>query len=449
MKTYQDWLACTTEDARQAFILSLIAAHTASTAYKTADKAEQYYRHLNPTIMHAQKITYDLMGRAHADVWAANNKIPCRYYFYLVTQAVQFLLGNGVSFQNEETKDKLGAKFDRNVQQAAVYALNGGQSFGFWNADHLDVFPLTQFAPLYDGETGALRAGVRFWRLASDTPLRCTLFEEDGLTQYIQRKGEPLTVLEDKRAYVLNVGKSEATGMEILDGENYPTLPIVPLWNTNRQSEIVGMQEVLDAYDLMASALVNNIDDANVIYWVIKNAGGMDDEDDERFIQRLRTMHVAHTEGEEQIDMHSVDVPFEASETALARLRTQIFDDFMGLDVKNIAGGAATATQIKAAYEPLNSRADLFEYEVTDFIEGILKLAGIEDEPTYTRSMIINQQELIQNLVSAGEYLSDDYITQKILEVLGDMDKVEDVLHEKAAADVSRFRDGDSESDNG
>lgn len=440
IKTFNDLLALgDSEKARMDFILQAINEHKSSTMYQIAVDADMYYRHLNPTIMRAQKFVYDLMGRAHVDEWSANNKIPSRYYFYFITQGVQFLLGNGISFTDDKTKERLGKNFDNIVQKAATDALNGGVSFGFWNNDHLEQFSLTEFVPLYDEENGALAAGIRFWQVASDKPLRATLYEMDGYTEYIRRKGEDITTLQEKRPYIQIVAQSEASGMEILDGQNYPGFPIVPLFNTNRQSELVGSRETIDAYDLMASALINNIDDANLIYWVIRNAGGMDDMDDAKFVQRLKTMHVAHLEGEEQVDQHQIDVPFQASEVALNRLRGQLFDDFMALDVKEISGGAATATQIKAAYEPLNAKTDLFEYQVTEFIDGILALVGIEDEPTYTRSLIVNQQEMIQNLVTSAEYLSDDYITRKVLEILGDIDKVDEVMEQKLVDETSRY----------
>lgn len=422
-----------------AFILQAINDHKSSEIYKTAIDAEMYYKHLNPTIMRAQKIVYDLMGKAHIDVWSANNKVPSRYYFYFVTQAVQFLLGNGVSFGEEKTKDRLGKSFDGVVQEAAKDAMNGGVAFGFWNNDHLEEFSVTEFVPLYDEENGALKAGIRFWQIDSNKPLRATLYEMDGLTEYIRKNGEDITVLQDKRPYVQIVARSEAGGTEILDGQNYPGFPIVPLFNINKQSELIGNRETIDAYDLMASALVNNIDDANLIYWIIRNAGGMDDIDDQKFVQRLKTLHVAHLEGDEEVDEHQIDVPFQASEVALSRLRSQLFDDFMALDVKEIASGAATATQIKAAYEPLNSKADMFEYQVTQFIDGILALVGIDDEPTYTRSLIVNQQEMIQTLVQASEYLSADYITKKVLEIMGDTDMADDVINQRLLEDVSRF----------
>lgn len=441
MKTYQDLLELgENEKERMDFVLQAISEHKSSALYITAIDADMYYRHLNPTIMRAQKFVYDLMGKAVPDIWSANNKIPSRYYFYFVTQAVQFLLGNGVSFNNEKTKERLGKNFDNIIQRLATDALNGGVSFAFWNNDHLEQFSVTEFAPLYDEENGTLRAGIRFWQIAADKPLRATLYEEDGLTEYIRRKDEDMAVLKEKRDYKQIVARSEAsTEVEISDGGNYPGFPIIPLYNVNSQSELVGGRETIDAYDLMASALINNIDDANLIYWVIKNAGGMSDEDDLKFVQRLKTLHAVHTDDNTDVDMHTATVPFEASETALNRLRVQLFDDFMALDTRNIASGAATATQIKAAYEPLNEKTDMFEYQVTEFIMSLFGLVGIDDTPTYTRSLIVNKQEEIQSLVLAANYLSEDYITRKILEINGDIDETEKVIAERIENDVSRF----------
>lgn len=455
MKTYQDLLALgEDEKKRMQFVLECIAEHKNSAAYRLAVDADMYYKHMNPTIMRAQKIIYDLMGKAHQDIWSANHKIPCRYYFYFITQAVQYLLGNGISFVEQSTSDRLGKGFDKAVQQAAVLAMNAGVSFGFWNNDHLEVFGLASstgepvFCPLYDEENGALRAGVRFWQIDNTKPLRATLYEEDGFTEYIKHKNEDMMILEEKRDYLQIVERSEAGGTVIYNGGNYPGFPIVPLFNINKQSELVGSRETLDAYDLMASALVNNIDDGNLIYWVIKNANGMDDIDDVKFIERLKTIKVAHVDGDAGSDVtsHTLQAPFAANENALERLRNQLFDDFMALDVKAIAGGQVTATQIEASYEPLNEKTDMFETQVTDFIENILYLLDIDDTPSYTRSTIVNQSEMITNLLAAAPYLSEEYVTKKVMEILGDIDKVEDVMLQKLEDEASRVEEAD---DNG
>ena len=447
MKTYQDWIELTNEEERAQFIQAAIGEHEGSAAYRMARKAELYYRHENPTIMQAQKLLYDFMGRAVPDVYSANNKIPSRFYFYFVTQLVQFLLGNGVSFAQEGTKERLGgARFDIAIQDLATKAQNGGVAFGFWNVDHLEAFGLAgidepSFVPLKDENTGMLRAGIRYWQVSNDKPMRCTLYEEDGFTEYAKTDAESgFSIIQPKRGYVQIVEKAEIGGENVLDEYNYPGFPIIPFYNINRNSELVGGQEVIDAYDLMASTMINNIDDGNIIYWILKNCGDMDDVDDAKFLEQIRRTHVAHPgDGEGEVDAHTVEAPFAANETALERLRTQLFDDFMALDVRGIANGAATATQIKAAYEPLNAKANKFEQQVTTFILNLLDLLGIEDAPTYTRSMIVNKSEEITSILQAGEYLSDEYITSKLLEVNGDIDKLEEVQAQKANREMSMY----------
>ena len=448
MKTYQDLVKARENGELFDFLQNAVSDYKSSEFYQTAFAADQYYRHLNPTIVEFQKVVYNLMGKAVPDVWSANNKIRCRYYFYFITQGVQYLLGNGVSFGKPETKEKLGNNFDNAVQKITTDAVNAGVAFGFWNLDHLENFSALEFMPLYDEETGALRSGIRWWQISSEKPLRITLYEEDGYTDYIKKPEDKKPVeMQEKQSYIKTTESSQATGIKTYDGGNYPSFPIVPLFNTSKQSELVGNRETIDAYDLMSSGLINNIDDANVIYWVIKNAGGMTDADDARFVQRLKTLHVAHTDDDTSVDAHSVEVPFQASETALNQLREELFEDFMALDVKNIASGAATATQIRAAYEPLNSKTDLLEAHVTEFISSVLSLIKIDDAPTYTRSKIVNTQEEIQTLVLAQSALSQEYVTNKILEILGDIDKIEEVTKQKMAEDLTRFNNNPDEDE--
>lgn len=423
------------------FVLDAIREHQQSAEYKIAADAELYDAHQNPTIMRYQKFVYNQMGQKVPDIWAANNKIASNWYNYFTTQAVQYLLGNGVTFEKKDTKKKLGKKFDRAVQEAAGKAKNGGVSFGFWNLDHVEVFSLLELVPLPDEEDGSLKAGIRHWQIDDDKPLRATLYELDGYTDYIKRKGEDMQILHPKRSYKHKVAVSEADGETILDGENYGSFPIVPFWNINRQSELVGNQGTLDAYDLMMSGLVNNVSDGEFIYWILKNCGGMNDADDAKFIEQMKLTHVAHADGDDgaEVDAHTVNVPFEASAEALDRLEKQLYKDFMALKVDDISAGA-TNDQIQAAYEPINQKTDEFEYYVTDFIERVLELAGIEDTPTYTRSQLSNRTEVAEMLFQAAEHLDDEYIVTKLLTLLGDADKVDEVLKRKDAEAADRYK---------
>ena len=442
IKTYQDLLEIgENERDRMEFVLDAIKEHKASPEYKLAVDGELYYKHQNPTIMNYQKYLYNQMGKKVPDIWSPNNKIASNWHYYFTAQAVQYLLGNGITFKEESTKKTLGKTFDKKVQDIATFAKNGGLAFGFWNLDHLESFSLTEFAPLWDEEDGGLKSGVRFWQIDDNKPLRATLYELDGYTEYIKRKDKDIEVYKDKKPYKEVVAVSEIDGERILDGENYPSFPIVPLWNVNKQSDLVGNRGTIDAYDLISSGLINNVDEGEFIYWIIKNANGMSPEDDARFVEQLKLTRVGHA-GEDgegaEVDAHKVEVPFEASAEALDRLERQLFRDYMGLKVDSISAGA-TDDQIQAAYEPLNQKTDQFEYCVTDFINGILAIAGIDDEPTYTRSQMSNRIETVQTVLLAAEYLDDEYVTKKLLTLLGDADEVEAVLKRKGAEMLDRY----------
>lgn len=448
MITYQDLVALkNNEKERMAFIQRVIGQHEGSEIYLVAKDADMYFRHLNPTIMRAEKIMYDALGRSMRDPIAANHKIPCRYYYYFISQTVMYLLGNGINFKNKDTKEKLGGpEFDHIAQILAIKALNAGAAFGFWNMDHVEIMPIyggpgsVSFAPLYDEENGALMAGVRYWQIDKAKPLRATLFEPDGFTEYLKPKGEEMKILQEKRKYILKTEKSDVSGEQIVDGENWKTLPIVPLYNVNKQSELVGGKSTLDSYDLMLSQLVNNVDEGALLYWIIQNADGMSTADDQAFLDRLKTIHVAHTNEDQQISAQQIDVPFQASEASLERLRNQLFDDFMALDVKSIASGAATATQIEAAYEPMNIKASMLETCITSFVKGLLDLIGVDDDPSYQRDTIVNKNEEIQNILQSADYLSDEYMTKKLLTILGDIDAVEKVMKQRLKEDVDRYK---------
>ena len=450
MKTYQDLLALgDNEVERMNFLTTAINDHKSSVKYRIAEDAEMYYKNLNPTIMRLQKFIRNAMGQSVPDTFSPNNKIPSNLYHYFVTQEVQTLLGNGATFDKDETKKRLGKDFDQRLQECARHAINGSAAYGFWNYDHLEVFDYLEFVPLYDEYTGELMAGIRYWQIDDKKPLCVVLFEPDGVTEYVKEDGKDMVIKTEKTTYKSIMVSSKADGSFVKSGGNYASLPVVPLYNEDRQSAIVGKQNTLDSYDLTLSQMVNNVDDGNFIYWVLKNCGGMDAIDDERFISQLKITHMAHADGDSGagVEAHTVEAPYAANNSTLENLRRQLFDDFMALDTKAIASGAVTATQIEAAYEPLNSKCDMFEFCVIDFVDKILALIGIDDKVTFTRSKIVNRNEEIQTVIGSTEHLSSQYVTKKILTLLGDADKFKDVMAEMIAEDAERFSGEEDEDD--
>ena len=453
--TYQDLKAIPEgdESQRMDFVRNVINQHKSSKLYAMAVMGCEYNAKRNTSIINYHKTLRKVDGTEVIDRWSPNHKTTRNFFAYFTTQQNQYLLGNGVTWNEDSTGEKLGDDFDTQLQRAGKMALIQGESFGFFNLDHIDVFGLIEFAPLYDEENGALRAGVRFWQVDPQKPLRATFYEEDGLTDYIwnerpeESKDEATgRVLKEKRPYKLKTRTTEADGTEIYDGENYPAFPIVPLWaNEEKQSELVGIQEQIDAYDLIKNGFLNDLDTAQ-IYWLLKGAGGMDDTDLVKFLDRIHTTKMASLDDDQSAEAVTVQIPYDAREKLLDRLERDLYKDYMALNVDEIKGGAVTATQIEAAYEPLNSKADMYEYQVIKFIHGILEVAGIDDEPTFTRSKLVNVNESIGAVLQGAEYLTEDYTTEKILNLLGDGDRAEEII-ESMEADELEMGDNLEEED--
>ena len=437
MKTYQDSLDRNPID----FITEAIKAYQQDDMYKWAIDGKNYVTQQNTTIMKYRKLIYDMAGKAVPDNYSANYKTATNFFNRYCTQLNQYLLKNGVTFREDGTKEKLGgAKFDRALKKEGKKALSQGVAYGFYNLDHIEVFEASEFVPLYDEETGALRAGIKYWQLNKDKPLRATYYEEDGFTEYIWEDGQG-AILKDKQSYI-QVVRQNYDGVEILDGKNYPSFPIVPLWaNPEHTPELMGLKEEIDAFDLIKSGFANDLDDVSQIYWIIQNAGGMDDTDLARFIERIKVNKAVNLDSDQSAEAHTIEVPYNARETYLTRLESDMYKDAMIVNMDAIAQGNTVATAIRASYEPQDDKADEFEDCIKDFIEGILALVGIEDEPSFTRSRIVNQAEETQMILASAQYLDDETVVRKLPFITAD--EVDDILEKRGLEEYGRFGEGE------
>lgn len=452
MFTYEDLQALPEGDetAKLNFVLSAIFDYKSSKQYRDAVTAYDYFRRRNVTINEYRKLLYTLSGEAVPDNYSANYKFCNAFFQIFVEQENSYLLGNGITFNDEATKEKLGGdRFDNVMMELGEFALWGGVSYGFYHLNDkgketIDSFKATEFVPLNGEDDGALHSGIRWWQIDSTKPLRATLYEEDGYTDYIWRingrgETEEGEILHAKRPYVQIVATSPADGDEILDGENYPGFPIVPLWaNLVHQSELTGLREKIDGYDLIQSGFANDLDDASQIYWTIQNAGGMDDIDLVKFVERMKTVKAAVVDDDgARAEAHTLDIPYNARMTALADIRDSLYRDAMALDTDKISAGSVTATAIQAAYENLDLKCDRFEMCISDFIEHILQLIGVEDSPTFKRTKVVNMSEETQMILQSAQYLDSETVL-KHLPFLSP-DEIEKIMERKQAEEMERF----------
>ena len=440
MRTYQDLTAVgENEKDRMEFVQGAVRDHTSSDDYKIAAAAEAYYAKHNLTIEKFQKFLYTANGQAYPDLFSANYKLKTLFFRRFVIQQVQYVLSNGVTFEQDSTKERLGETFDSRLSQMAKKAMVDKVAFGFWNYDHLEVFSFADtpnepgFAPLYDADDGFLKAGIRYWSLEETQTKRYTLYELDGYTEYIQKKGEDIQIVQDKRPYRQTVRRSEVDGETVEGGDNYPGFPIIPMYaNDLHQSELVGIRESIDCYDFVKSGLANEIDDNSGIYWVLKNSGGMDDVDIARFLDRMRTLRASVVDSDDGggAEANTLDIPYQAS-------RSDLYEDFQLVDMDKIMSGNLTATAIRMGYQSQDDKCGDFEYCIRDFIGKLLELLGIDDTPSFQWNRIANQLEETQMVLTAATYLDDEAILRHLPWLTPE--EVDEILKRKDAEDLKRL----------
>lgn len=451
MLTYQDYLTAVEKGKVLTFLRDSITQHRNSDNYKTAVAADEYDHQRNTTIRETVRRIYSLTGKPMEDFTASNNRIASNFFRRLNVQRCTYSLGNGVTFDEDGVKDKLGDSFDTDLYNAGYKALIHGISFGFWNLDKLHVFAYPEFVPFWDEETGALRAGLRYWCLDwNKKPLYAVLYEEDGFTKYRSKGGRAGLTLEEyepKRAYRQTIAHTDAGGDEVIGEDNYTSLPIVPFWGSNcKQSTLVGMREAIDSYDLIQSGFANDVNDCAQIYWLISGAMGMEDDDVQQFMDRLRLQHaaVADTSNDASVTAFTQEPPYNAREAYLDRIERSIYRDFGAFNPMDITSRQATATEINAAYQPMDEEADDFEYQCIEFVQQILKLQGIEATPTFKRNRISNQTEQVNMIMSQAEVLDVETMLELFPNITNDM--IPEILARRAAENADRtpvIDDGD------
>ena len=429
------------------FVRQVIDDHKSSDLYRDGDISDRYARQENVEAVSREKLYRDIAGRLVKNNWTPCHRMRSKLFGVLATQENSFLLGNGLTLDKQKNKEKLGKDFDTKLLQAGYAALTQAVSYLFWNLDHVEIFKNLEFAPLMDETTSSLRAGVRWWQITAGKPLRATLYEENGYTEYVwnlDKDGQVNTngeILQEKRGYQITYKVQPNEEVQITNQQNYPAFPIVPLWsNTQHINQFMGIKPTIDAIDELTNALNDDLTETQ-LYWLIQGADGMDKSDLAQLLRDIREQKIINPAEGQSVQPYTVNIPVSERQAEISRLKRQVYEDFQGLDIEEIKGGAVTATQIKAAYEPLNHKADDYEMCVIECLNNLFKLIpGLEYEnPTFTRSMLINTTEQIQALELVKGTLGAEYVAEKELLLFGDGDKTAEILERIKAEEMAMF----------
>lgn len=420
--TYQDWQTAT-EAERRKMLLEIVSKYKGSEEFTLMLAANEYFRGNNVEV--GSKVLLKPVAVSTTDkgpgairkrtelTQIVGNRVRSNFLFRFVTQENQYLLGNGVTLDESADKSKLGAAFDKMLEQAGERALLHGVCWLYWNNDHVEVLPacvdaLSGCVALLDERTSEPAVVVQFWQLDNQRPLYLRLFELDGVTEY-RHKDNDLVEIAPKRAYMLTVAR-DGGGEKVTGEENYTRLPVVPLYaSSEKTSELTpAIKSKIDLYDRILSDFGDNLDKANDVYWVLNNYGGNTAEIAEMIeqIEKLRAV-VNMSDGTGSSSTASpmaFEVPHEARRAALDLIENALYADFMALNMDEMTGGSLTNVAIQTAMTNLNLKCDRYEWQVFSTVQRILALVGVETEQIrFHRQTIANKSEIIQDIVAMRE----------------------------------------------
>lgn len=365
-------------------------------------------------------------AKRYEDIWKANNKVSTGYYPLLVDQKIDFVLSNPITYEgmNDADLEYFDNKFQYDLEDAATIAASEGKAWVFPyvedNKLKRKIIEADYSIPEYDNRGNLIKMihyTVETYKkgVNENTIYLAQVWDDKTVKIYEIKDGNEKLVSEKYhiRQYIKYTG-----GEMIKTGVNsWGKVPFVELRNDKKGIyDLKRVKPAIDGMDLISSDFLNNLEDFQDVFWVIKNYGGTNVDSLLKEIKDLKVLKVGQ-DGDAKPE--TIDIPHEARVAA-----TQIFESYIykfgrGVDIDANTGADVTNVNIKSRYQNLISKSKRFSKQATKFIQDYAYFVSvhanrtIEPKPIYTYDMIINETELAEALVNSVGVISDQTIWEK------------------------------------
>lgn len=433
----------------------------------------------NHDILRYRVFYYNADGQLVEDKTRSNVKIPHPFFKELTEQGTQYTLSGDEPFvlsDVPELQKELDSRFNNNddfvdeLSEVITDCQTKGFAYMYALKDSNDCMKFTCADSI-----GVVEVEARF---ADDNKAHVIYWYVDRIDKEGRRIKKIMDWDDEQVYYYVQTDEGEIetdTSVDInprphvlyqLEGDEktyYESLGFIPFFrldnNKKQLSNLKAVKALIDDYDLMASSLSNNLIDFDHPLYVVK---GFEGDNLDELQQNLKTKKVVGVDSEGGIEVHTVDVPFEARKTKLELDEKNIYRFGMGLNLSGLKDTSATTNiAIKAAYSLLDLRCKHLERNIKRFLRRIVTVVIgeiNEKEGTYyqisdvyfkfTHEVMSNEQENIQNelteaqkkqieiniLLNLANVLDDETIIRTICETLDlDYEEIKDKLPENEA----------------
>ena len=462
-------------------IKRIIEKEKTSSFQREARVGQNYYDGHND-IEKYKLFYYDSNGNLVEDKTRSNIKISHSFFKELVDQLVQYMLSGteGYVFSNKpELQEKLDEQFNHNDDfNSEIYDLIEGVSIK--GSEYMYLYKDRDEKLKFEVADSLGIAEVR----ARDTSDNCDYvvrwyvdrFDKDGepirkievwdkeATTFFIEEGDKGIKLDENvkinpRPHILTVNLSDGK----MFGSGFGYIPFFRMDNNKKRvSDLNLVKSLIDDYDLMNCSLSNNLQDLTEGIFAVK---GFEGDSLEELINNVKTKKMIGIAEGGDIDIKTVDIPYEARKIKMEIDEENIYRFGFGFNSSQVGDGNITNIVIKSRYALLDLKCNKLEIRLKQFMRKILKivLAEINDqnEADYQMNQVYfqfdheimsnalenaqislidaqEQQARINTLMSLATQLGDKLLMQNICDVLElDYSEVKDMLPDPDEADNS------------
>lgn len=352
---------------------------------------------------------YNADGELVEDKTRSSVKISHPFFTELVDQAVQYILSGDAGFyrsDDPELQNRLDEYFNENEDFTAELAevLTGCQSKGFeymfayrndedklsfMCADSIGVIEVRE----KDTDDGC--AYVIYWYIdmiekGNKNIKRIQVWDSEQVFYYVQSSVGEITLDESELINPKPHTLYQKEGDAAIYYKDFGFIPFFRLDNNKKQlSGLKTVKDLIDDYDLMASSLSNNLIDFDTPIHVVK---GFQGDNLDELQTNLKTKKLIGVDEDGGVEVHTVDVPFQARQAKLDLDEKNIYRFGMGLNTAGLKDTAATTNiAIKAAYSLLDLKCSKLEIRLKQFLRKLLKVVLADINSTEGTDYQMNQ----------------------------------------------------------
>lgn len=376
-------------------IKQFIDADASSQIKRSAKIGQDYYESKHDILNH-RMFYFNSDGKLVEDKTRANVKIAHPFFTELVDQLPAFMFSQddnpirateraeGLQEQLDEYfDDEFWAEFGDCV--GGSYAKGSEYMYGYKNEDDRLTFESADSMGVVEVEARDASDGKEhriYWYAdhiftgkEQKNIKRIQDWDDECVYFYIQEDNGNIIVDESEevnpRPHTIYVDeKGNKGGL---------SLGFIPFWrldfNKKRISGVIPIKPIIDDYDMMLCGLSNNLTDADFPIYFVK---GFQGDNLDELSQNLKTKKLVGADSDGGIEVHTVDIPFEARKTKAEMDEKNIYRFGFGFNSSQAGDGNITNVVILSRYTLLDLKAKNFLKRCKRLLKKLLKVVLAE-----------------------------------------------------------------------